>query len=180
MNRVFVGALLALGLAVSPALAQEKLSAQQFVEKAGQSGLAEVQLGELASEKAKATEVKTFGKRMVDDHGKANAQLKQIVEAKNMKMPAEMGAESKQMMDKLSKMSGEEFDQAYMRHMVEDHKKDVELFQGFAQQGQDQELKTFAQNTTPMLQQHLKMATDITQAEKAQVPAGQRQEGQTR
>ena len=67
-------------------------------------------------------------------------------------------------MDKLSKMRGAEFDRAYMREMVEDHDKDVKKFRQQAEHGNDADLKTFAQNTLPVLEQHQKMAHDISKS----------------
>ena len=113
-----------------------------FVEKAAAGGAAEVEGGKLAEQRATNDKVKQFGARMVQDHSKANDELKQIAAGKGLQLPAAPEAHHQQEMAKLQKLSGAEFDRAYMDHMVKDHKKDVaefkkqaELRQGSADQG---------------------------------------------
>src|SRR6185437_3526113 len=82
----------------------------KFMEKAAQGGMAEVKLGQLAVEKAGADQVKQFGQRMVDDHSKANDKLKQIASNKGVALPTEMDKSTQHEYDKLSKLSGADFD----------------------------------------------------------------------
>ena len=89
-------------------------SDRKFMEKAAQGGMAEVQLGKLATEKANADQVKQFGQRMVDDHGKANQELKQLASQKGVTLPTTMDKSAQKEYDRLSKLSGAEFDQEYM------------------------------------------------------------------
>src|SRR4051812_38412954 len=131
-----------------------------FVKKAAQGGLAEVELGQLATQKAASDDVKKFGQRMVDDHTKANDQLKQVASQKNITLPTDIGAKNKATKDHLEKLSGAAFDKAYMTHMVQDHKKDVAEFQKEANSGKDADVKNFASQTLPTLQEHLKMAQE--------------------
>lgn len=133
----------------------------KFAMEAAQGGMAEVQLGKLATEKASSSDVKQFGQRMVDDHSKANDELKSIASQKGMTLPSDMGAKNQAEYDRLSKLSGAAFDKAYMRHMTTDHKKDVAEFQKESNSGKDSEIKSFAAKTLPTLQEHLKMAQDI-------------------
>ncbi len=129
-----------------------------FATNAAQGGMAEVKLGQLATEKASSQDVKTFGQRMVDDHSKANDQLKSIASAENMTLPTDIGAKNQALYDKLSGMSGAAFDKAYMKAMVKDHETDVKEFQKEANSGKDPQLKQFASQTLPTLQEHLSMA----------------------
>jgi predicted outer membrane protein len=76
----------------------------------------------LAAENAASSEVKQFGQRMVDDHGKANAELKGLASQKNVVLPTELDAKHKAMQDGLSKLKGPAFDDAYMAHMASAHK----------------------------------------------------------
>jgi putative membrane protein len=85
--------------------------------------MAEVQLGKLAAEKALSQEVKQFGQRMVDDHGKANDRLKQLATTKGVNLPTELDRSTQREMDKLAKLSGADFDREYMKHMVSDHRR---------------------------------------------------------
>ena len=138
-----------------------KVSDQAFVKEAAQGGMAEVELGQLAQEKASSPDVKQFGERMVTDHQKANEQLKQIASQKGMQLPAEPSAKDKATKEKLSKLSGEQFDKAYMADMVKDHKKDVAAFKRESNAGQDPAIKEFASQTLPTLEDHLKQAETI-------------------
>lgn len=131
-----------------------------FVMKAAQGGLAEVQLGQLAAQKASNPDVKAFGQKMVDDHTKANDQLKDIATKNNIAIPTDMSTKDKAEYDRFSKLSGDAFDKAYMSHMVTDHKKDVAEFKKEANGGKDDAVKNFAQQTLPTLQDHLKMAQE--------------------
>ena len=131
-----------------------------FAKKAAAGGMAEVEMGKLAADKATNDDVKAFGKRMVDDHTKAGEQLKQIAEQEKIQLPTDLSAKDKAEKDRLSKLSGAAFDRAYINHMVTDHKKDVADFQKEANNGQDEAIKNFAQQTLPTLQDHLKQAED--------------------
>jgi putative membrane protein len=131
-----------------------------FATKAAQGGMAEVKLGHLAVDKASNPDVKTFGQRMVDDHSKANDQLKQTASSQNMTLPTDLDAKDQATYDRLSKLSGAQFDTAYMRDMVKDHETDVKEFQREANSGKDPQLKSFASTTLPILQSHLQMARD--------------------
>jgi putative membrane protein len=176
LARLMAGVAL-IALMGSPALAQNKdptkpqqqqtstAGAQQvaqedmeFAKTAAGDGMAEVKLGTVAQQNAENGQVKEFGQRMVDDHGKANDKLKSIAETKKIDLPQQLPPEAQQAYDELQKKKGHDFDQAYMEDMVKDHKKAIELFQKEAKGGKDQDLQKFAQETLPTLQQHLDMA----------------------
>ncbi len=129
-----------------------------FIMDAAKGGLAEVDLGKLASEKASNDQVKQFGQRMVTDHGKANDELKTIAQKKNITLPTELDAKDKAVHDRLSKLSGEAFDRAYMQTMLRDHRKDVNEFKKESTAGKDPDVKQFASSTLPTLEEHLKLA----------------------
>lgn len=140
---------------------------RKFMEKAAQGGLAEVQLGKLAADKASSPEVKRFGQRMVDDHGKANDQLKQLATSKGVNLPSELDRSTRREMDRLTKLSGAAFDREYMQHMVSDHKKDVSEFKSVAKRAKDADLRQFAASTLPTLEQHLSLAQEAQKAANA-------------
>jgi putative membrane protein len=125
-------------------------------------GMEEVELGQLAAQKASSPEVKNFGQHMVDDHSKANDQLKQLATQKGVTLPASMSAAQKQDVNKLSKLSGAAFDSAYVSMMVKDHKKDVAEFQKESKSGKDSDVKSWASTTLPTLEDHLKMVQGIS------------------
>jgi len=139
-------------------------SDQHFVMEAAKGGLAEVELGKLAAEKASSEDVKKFGQRMVDDHGKANDELKSLAQSKNITLPTAPDSKDKAKMDRLSKLSGEAFDRAYMQEMVKDHKKDVNEFRTESKSGKDPEIKSWASKTLPTLEEHLTMAESANKA----------------
>ena len=132
-----------------------------FVKKAAQSGLAEVELGQLATQKAFSEEVKKFGQRMVDDHTKAYEQLKQVAAEKNIDVPQQLDAKDKATKAHLEKLSGQQFDRLYMKDMVRDHQKDVAEFERESKIAKDPAIKNFAQQTLPILKDHLKEAEKI-------------------
>jgi putative membrane protein len=136
----------------------------KFVKEAAAGGMEEVQLGQLAVQKASNGDVKNFGQRMVDDHSKANTQLQQIASQKGVTVPSKLPASKQKDVDKLSKLNGAAFDRAYMSMMVKDHVKDVAEFQKESKNGKDSDVKSFASTTLPTLQDHLKMAKDINSA----------------
>jgi putative membrane protein len=131
---------------------------RQFVMDAAQGGMAEVELGQLATQKASSDAVKQFGQRMVTDHGKANDELKTLAQSKSITLPTDIGAKHKATKDKLEKLSGAAFDRAYMQEMVSDHRKDVSDFRKESQSGKDPDVKAWAAKTLPTLEEHLKMA----------------------
>jgi putative membrane protein len=102
--------------------------------------------------------VKQFGQRMVEDHGKANQQLSTIAQQKNVQVPTELTGKAKADYDRLSKLSGDQFDRAYMQMMVRDHRKDVGDFRKQSTSAKDPDLKSFASQTLPTLEEHLKLA----------------------
>jgi putative membrane protein len=129
-----------------------------FVNEAADAGMAEVKLGKLAQDQAKSDPVQQFGKRMVDDHSKANDKLKSIAEQKGIDLPQDQPADAQKAYDDLKQKSGQEFDQAFMDTMVQDHQKAVDLFQQEAKSGKDADLQHFAEATLPTLQEHLDLA----------------------
>jgi putative membrane protein len=132
-----------------------------FAKEAAMGGMAEVELGKLAVEKASSPDVKSFGQHMVDDHSKANDELKQLAAQKGMTLPATVSSMQKQDMDKLSKLSGAAFDKAYIDMMVKGHNKTVALFEKESKGGKDSDLKSWASSTLPTLQGHKKMVDDL-------------------
>ncbi|HRI49366.1 MAG TPA: DUF4142 domain-containing protein [Pseudomonadota bacterium] len=156
-------ALPAPGLAVAEtkgAAATVSAGDKDFIMEAACGGMAEVALGELAQQKGQSDAVKQFGKHMVEDHGKANNELKELAGRKGVVVPAALKPKYQKVVDALAKLSGAEFDKQYMREMVKDHENDVAAFQKQADKGKDAELTSWARQTLPTLQDHLKMAHD--------------------
>lgn len=140
---------------------------KKFVDEAAMAGMAEVQAAQLALQKGSSDDVKQYAQHMIDDHTKANDQLKQIAQQKGVQLPTEMDRHHKSEMNKLNKLSGAEFDKAYLKGEVGDHKKVVSLFEKEAKNGKDADLKQFASQTVPTLQDHLKSAQSKTSSNKS-------------
>jgi putative membrane protein len=136
----------------------------KWVIEAAQGGMAEVELGKLASDKAANADVKQFGQRMATDHQKANDELKTVAQQKNITLPAELDAKHKADVARLSKLSGDAFDRAYMKMMLADHRADVSKFKMESQSGKDPDVKAFAAKTLPTLEEHLKQAESANKA----------------
>ena len=134
--------------------------APEFVSHAARDGKAEVEIGKLATSRAQSADVKQFAQRMVDDHGKANGELQSLAASKNIPVPTDVDAKHKMVMDRLAKLSGAEFDRAYMDAMVSDHDHAVAKFRAYSERGDDPELKKWAEKTLPTLQAHERMAKE--------------------
>ena len=126
----------------------------QFMTAAAQGGMMEVKMGELAASKSQNPEIKAFGSRMVADHGKANNDLKALAAKKNITLPTDMSGGQKADYDRLSKLSGAEFDKEYVTMMVEDHEADLDAFQDQADDAKDADLKAFAAKYAPIIKSH--------------------------
>ncbi len=137
-----------------------------FAQQAATGGQAEVALAELAEQNAQSQQVKDFAKKMIDDHGQANQQLQQIASKKDLDMPTMVPTEAQEEKDKLSKLHGAAFDKEYMRYEVQDHKQDVQDFQKAQNEVSDPDLKQFASQTLPIIEQHLKLAEQMESKEK--------------
>ena len=140
-----------------PALAQ---SDGAFVKSAIQTNLAEIQLGQLAQEKGSSDAVKAYGQQLVDDHSKANEEAVKLASAAGVTPPEQPSPEDKKVHDELSALSGEAFDQAFARHMVQGHQKAIEMFTDKADD-EKTEVTSFAEKNLPVLQHHLEEAKTL-------------------
>lgn len=138
-----------------------KVDDKKFVKDAALGGMTEVELGKLATQKASSDAVKQFGQKMVDDHTKANDQLKEIAGKENINVPDSLDSKHQSRINKLSKLSGPDFDKAYIKDQIKDHQSDVSDFKNEAQYGSDPNIKQFASNTLPTLQEHLSTVKDL-------------------
>ena len=153
---------LALTLAASVALADSPDSS--FIKNAAEGGMSEVELGQLAQQKATNPAVKDFGAMMVTDHTAANEKLKTVAASKQVTLPDSPSLMQKASKKKLDMMSGDSFDKSYVKGMIEDHKADIKEFQKEATDGKDPEVKAFAVATLPTLKMHLQKIQTIASA----------------
>lgn len=127
----------------------------KFVTTAAADGMAEVDAGKLAQQKATSPRVKGFADMMVKDHTKAGDELMALAKKKNIVCPTGPTKEQQDKAADLAKKSGKDFDKAYVDAMVDGHEKAVKLFTDASQNCKDADLKAFATNTLPTLKMHL-------------------------
>lgn len=169
-KRISAAYLVTTALTIAPALAQSNGShnannAQDFVTKAAEGGMFEIQSSQLALKKSQDKDIRDFAQKMIDDHTKADDKLKSI--AKKEQVPTGLDDEHKQMLSKLQGDNGSNFADQFKQMQVSAHQQAIELFQNYAQSGNDQQIKQFAQQTLPTLKDHLQMAQQITIASNA-------------
>jgi putative membrane protein len=155
------------------------LTDQTFVTKAGQAGMAEVELSKLALLKSQDDEVRKFAQKMVTDHEKANMELKAIAQKQGLTVPKDVDPRHKAKMEEIKSQSGEDFESAYSMAMQKDHDKAVELFtQASKADGLNSDLKAFAAKTLPTLEQHHHLAASLpaTETRAAQSDTGSKSE----
>jgi putative membrane protein len=142
------------------AQAADEISAQEFVTKAAASGMAEVKAGELALQKGTSLKVKEFAQMMVTEHAAANRQLSTLALKRKIRLP-ESPALMAQAKQKILEWRGERsFDRAYANNQVVVHKASVALFHKAAN-SEDEDIRAFAIQTLPQLEQHLRLAEDL-------------------
>ncbi len=145
---------------VTRASADVSTSDKTFVKKAAVGGMAEVDMGKMAEEKGSSQDVKDFGAMMVKDHTQNNDDLAALAKTKGLMVPEKLDAMHQKMADKLSSMSGAEFDKAYINDMVMGHEKMLELMKS-EESSSDADLKGFATKTADTVQMHLDKAKQI-------------------
>lgn len=132
-----------------------------FIRRAAQSGRAEIELSQLALQKAENVQVRAFAQRMVADHTQQAEQLGALAGSKGVGVAPFLDAEHRVILSMLMRHSGAQFDVMYMGTMVSDHQMAVALFEGEAARGEDADVRAFAAGALPALRDHLAMATQI-------------------
>jgi putative membrane protein len=129
-------------------------TARYFLIQASIGNLQEIAQGRLAAEQAVNPEVKAFAQRMVTDHTRAEAQLMQLIKARGLQIPREAtDTPPDDLM--LKNTPAKDFDRIYVHMMVSDHRQTIQLFEKYAVTGKDPDVKAFAEQTLPVLKEHL-------------------------
>lgn len=138
-------------------------STPDFVTDAAMSDLYEIEAGKLASEKGQSEAVKAYGQQMVEAHSKTSEELKAIVQAEKLsiELPTKPGKRQQGMIDKLNKVEPAAFDKTYAKQQEKAHKRAAELFDDYAEAGDNAALKQFAANTLQMIKQHREQAEKL-------------------
>lgn len=158
MRQFLVAFLAVLPLAVLGAVT---VPDESFFNKAAQGGMAEVENGKMAQERASSQEVRDFGALMVKDHSAANEKLQRIAESKSITLPSGPSVTQTAEHDRLKLLSGATFDRSYMRSQIRAHEDTATLFKKEIATGEDGPAKSFASDTLPVVQSHLDKARKI-------------------
>jgi putative membrane protein len=143
---------------------------RDFMIEAARGGIAEVEMGRLAAQRAASEPVRQFAQKMVTEHGAANQDLMQLAQQKGVILPQEMDAAHRATMDRLATLSGAAFDQAYMNEMMKDHHHAAALYTREAREGQDADVRALANKGLTRISEHQRLAFDI-HSRMAQAPA---------
>jgi putative membrane protein len=138
-----------------------KVDDKQFLKEAAVRGMTEVELAKLATQKGETDAVKQFGQKVVDEHGKTNDELKELAGSDGVTIPASLDSKHQSRIDKLAKLSGTQFDRAFIKDELKEHEQDIRDFQREAQGGTEPKVKDFASKNLPALQSHLKTLKDL-------------------
>jgi len=138
-------------------------STPDFVKKAAQTDLYEIEAGKIASEKGQSEAVKQYGQQMIEAHTKTSEELKSIVQSEKLDatLPDKLDRKHRKFIDELNEAKPEDFDKTYLAQQVRAHGKAADLFDAYAEGGDNAALKQFAANTLPAIKQHLREAKKL-------------------
>lgn len=150
-------------------LAAESVSAadREFLKKASEINVAEIEGGQVAQKNGGSPEVKMMGEHIVRDHEKSEAELQKLAAAKGVEIKEDTTSGKKAMMAAMEKVTGKKFDKEFAEHQTKDHQRSVALFETAAKESKDPEIKAYAEKNLPALRHHLAMAEKAQGGEKA-------------
>lgn len=162
--RPFITALTLSAALSAPAFAQNKMDNDDAsaLKQLVQANLTEVAAGKMAQEKAQSPDVKSFGQKMVTDHGRMAEELKSLAKKKGVAAPQDANLKDMAQMKLMERKSGAEFDRDFMEHMVKDHEKDIKDAESIAGKAKDAEFKAAVQKAIPVMKQHLELAQRLS------------------
>jgi putative membrane protein len=165
MRTLFLGLLTAgaIGLGAGSALADLTPADQAFANQAASSSMTEIQLAQIAQQRATSSDVRQLARRMIADHNAASQDLTGIADQLGLTLPEQPDRSAQAMIQRLRGTTGANFDQAFIQLVVRYHRQDLAAFRREAQSGQDPDLKAFAQHNLLMIQQHLQLAQSLNQ-----------------
>ncbi len=129
-----------------------------FMRAAAQGNEAEVAMGRVAVQRADNPAVKSFGERMIHDHGVLNTELLALANRKNIELPTSPNISQQMVMDRLKTKTGADFDKDYIKTMLDDHKADIKAYQHEINTGKDPDVVAYARDALPILEEHLALA----------------------
>ena len=133
----------------------------RFLRYAAADGLFHVEAGKLAVQRASSEDVKKFGQHAIEHHSQINDELMNLASTKGVTLPKKMTKREREVLDKIAKLSGPDFDKAYIKIEASHHSRDLSVFQKEAKDGEDPDVKAWAAKTLPTIEEHLKMLSDL-------------------
>jgi len=134
---------------------------RSFITSAEQGNLAEVDTAKMVQQRTTDPAVKDFASRMVTDHTRASQQLKALASSEGITLPAEPIATERTQNEQWKKLSGAKLNDTYLRDQLEDHQQAISVFENEIEHGKDQAVKNYAEQTLPVLQDHIRIAEDL-------------------
>jgi len=152
---------------------QPSMADQAFIKQMFESNAVEVQLGQLAQEKSQSDDVKQFAEKMVENRKRLDDQLAPLAKRLDVSQPKGPDKKMKQQIAKMQTLSGQEFDQEYIRTIEREHQKDVKNFKQAASAAQDPSVQRTAQADAPIIEQHLQAIQKIAEAHNVQTDSNE-------
>ena len=166
MKKVYmllVALVIVIGWSSLPYAAEKKVVPDsRFMMYAARDGIFHVEAGKLAAERASSEGVKKFGQHAIEHHTQINEELAKLASAKGVPLPGKMSKEQREALDKVAKLSGPDFDKAYLEMEIKDHSKDLSAFQKEAKDGKDPDVKAWAAKTVAAIEEYLEMARGLS------------------
>jgi len=138
---------------------------QELLVKASSCTNATIEASNIAAKRAQSQDVKTFAQKMSEDHKKCQDRLAQIVKDRKIAVVSGLEPNTKNDIEKLGKLQGAELDRAYLDWVIKGHREGIEMLQNQADNGKDNELRTFAKEQIPGMREHLKRAEELNKAQ---------------
>ena len=139
------------------------LKEKMFMRQAAGGNLAEVTMAQLALKNAESEQVKAFAQKMIEDHGAANKELEQIAADKGLlNFRPELSEENAALSAQMGALQGTAFDTAYIKHAVADHETDLKEYEKAEKSLKDADLKSYDAKTLKIVEDHLKMAKELS------------------
>lgn len=159
-----VGVTPAPGVAASPVatpVAALSPSERTFMADAARGGMMEVQLSNLAEQKASSNDVKRFAEHIATSHSQLGQKLQQLASSLNVTLPQTLEPQQQNLVSRLEKLSSKAFDREYLKTMISDHLKDISEFERAATETTNADIKQFVSEALPTLRDHLKTAREL-------------------
>jgi putative membrane protein len=147
----------------APLTQAERLTTEQFVNKVWNMNQFEIQVGREAANKA-SSGFQDYARMIVDDHTKMNDELKSLIQKSGLKLPTTLDKDRQAELDQLKSASKTGFDQQFRTQQIKGHQEALRIFQAYASNGDNADLRDFAQNSVASLQRHLDQAEKLRES----------------